>query len=58
MTRNFRRISAALTIGLLLGNISVMTYAQAAAPKKPTVSPPPKVCYHWSHGKWTAHPCW
>ncbi|MGL4241947.1 MAG: hypothetical protein ACRCTI_12620 [Beijerinckiaceae bacterium] len=34
-----------------------------AANKKPIVKRPPKppssngVCWHWSHGKWTAHPC-
>lgn len=35
---------------------------QVAATRRVVVRPPkPKpsngVCWHWSHGKWTAHPC-
>ena len=26
-------------------------------PPKPKDDPVKGVCWHWSHGKWTAHPC-
>lgn len=55
-------LSLAFASGLAPGGAFVASEAEAAM-SQPTMKRPPKpksgngVCWHWSHGKWTAHPC-